>query len=356
MKVKGFEKLIILHLGDMIEAANKGETQIKTFHRDLLTMDGMTDETLHAFASEKVSPLLAEHEVEDPSGYKTMGFAPYAEETGGKFALAIPGTKAIVLQAEKRERVLPGISVRNAVAERMKAHTAKEIEGWKPTRKDWAEMKDEVEAEMLKTAPIRPSRTNVIIHAPYVYVFASSAKTAEDVSACIRTAFGTWPVTHALTVDYALRQVMANVVRGNVRNVYGTDFIHVKHDDGEDVKLKDMDIQEEEVVLDYLTRHFTVRAMDMKIDGALTRQGIGDLHFRLADKAIITGLHIGEADVDANYDDVLDRYHNDSAAFLTYMANLFQLVLSLNDMMDVFRNDLCITTEFNPYLVDDDEV
>lgn len=192
MKVKGLDKVIMYHLGSLFDAANENASNVQPFHRQLLGLPACTEEAVHAFAAKEVSKRLAELEVKDPVGYKTMGFAKF--EDADSFALAVPGTKAFMLTAEKRERVLPGISVRNAVVKRMAALQAKEIEGWTPTRKDWAEMKDEVEAEMLATAPIRPTRYSVVVSVPYVFVFTSSMKTAEDIHGVIRKAFGTWPV------------------------------------------------------------------------------------------------------------------------------------------------------------------
>lgn len=90
MKVKGFEKVIILHLGALFGAANAGEKSVKSFHRTLLNTPNMDEISVHEFAAGRVSDLLAKHEVKDPIGYKTIGFAPYADYVGGKFAMGIP--------------------------------------------------------------------------------------------------------------------------------------------------------------------------------------------------------------------------------------------------------------------------
>ena len=94
MKVKGFEKVIILHLGALFGAANAGEKSVKSFHRTLLDTPNLDEMTVHEFAAGSVSDLLAKHEVKDPIGYKTIGFAPYADYVGSKFAMGIPGTNA----------------------------------------------------------------------------------------------------------------------------------------------------------------------------------------------------------------------------------------------------------------------
>ncbi|TPB56615.1 recombination-associated protein RdgC [Salmonella enterica] len=335
MKIKGYEKAIILHLGALYDAANEGNEKVKPLHRLILNLPNVDEEAVTAFAKGAFSDALEKHEVSDPpeASYKTMGFAAYGEEVESKFALAIPGTNAIVFQIEKRERVLPGVSVRNEVVKRMAALREKEIDGWEPNRKDWAQMKDDVEAEMLKHAPIRPSRVNVILSAPFVYVFTSSAKTAEECSALIRTALGTWPVEHLLPSEYELRQLMQRAVLGQQDGIKGDAFIHLKHDDGDDVKMKDTDIFKDESVVDLLSRHWTVRALDLEVDTQCP--GIDTVYFRLSDKAILSGIHIGEADVDANYDATLERYGTDGGQFLTMMANLFQLDKSLRAVISV---------------------
>ena len=96
----------------------------------------------------------------------------------------------------------------------------------------------------------------------------------------------------------------------------------------------------------------SVRRVRAELYGSLGATGKG----HASDKAVISGVHIGEADVDANYEATLERYNNDSGTFLTYMANLFQTVLSLHDVIDVFRDKMDITVEVDAQLEDDDEV
>ncbi|EBI5392096.1 hypothetical protein DRC10_23650, partial [Salmonella enterica] len=85
--------------------------------------------------------------------------------------------------------------------------------------------------------------------------------------------------------------------------------------------------------VDLLSRHWTVRALDLEVDTQCP--GIDTVYFRLSDKAILSGIHIGEADVDANYDATLERYGTDGGQFLTMMANLFQLDKSLRAVISV---------------------
>lgn len=339
MKIAGFDKVIAYQMGGLFEALNEEKGTMTPLHQLLMSTQGMSEEAVTSLATGQLSEALAEHAIVDPaeSQYKAMGFAPYGEETGGVFALAIPGTKAIVLRVEKRERVLPGVSVRNEVTKRMTALQAKEIDGWKPTRKDWAELKDDVEATMLKTAPIRPSIVNIIIDTPFIYTFSSSAKTVEECSALIRSALGSWPVGYALTDEFTLRRFMSEVILGEIKDTDVGSYVHLKHDDGDDLKLKDTSIDGDDFVLDRITSHYTVRALDLSVESGIA--GLGDLYFRLADKGIISGLQIGEADYDALQEQTLDRYGTDGSAFLTMMANLFQMVHSLRALMDHFEKN-----------------
>jgi DNA recombination-dependent growth factor C len=356
MKVKNFDKLVALHLGALYDAANDNSEKVTPFHRLLLSTPDMDEETIHKFATKTLSDKLKPEAITDPAeaSYSSMGFAPFSEEVGNTFALSIPGTKAIVLQVEKRERVLPGVSVRNAVVERMKALQAKEIDGWTPTRKDWAELKEDVEANMLKTAPIRPSKIFIMLSMPYVFVFTSSAKNAEACTAMLRKAVGTFPTESLLIDEYSLRQFMKGVVAKKYSDYEPDHYVHVKHEDGDDVKVKDIDIGNCTMVNDLLDNDYTPRALDFSVDTQTI--GIDRVWLRLTDKAIVSGLHIGEADVDANYDATLEHYGTDGGLFLSMMANLFQLDKSLHALFRSLDETGEIVVEYTATLEDDDEV
>lgn len=355
MKVKNFEKMIPLHLGALYEKANEDGVTITPLLRVLLNSPNLSEEAAFKFANVTMSKALSELEVNDPpeACYSTMGFVSSGEELNNSFCLQVPGTTAFLIQIEKRERVLPGVSVRNAVTKRMEKLIAKEVDGWTPTRKDWAQLKEEVEAEMLKYAPIRPSRIPVLISMPYVYVFTSSAKVAENATALIRKALGTFPVEHALTDEFSLRLFMRQVIRKGHNEFAATDYVHMKHDEGEDIKFKDIAIQGNDQVDDLIGQGYTPRALDMSI--ALKTAGLENMFIRLTDKAIVSGIHIGDADVDANYDATLENYQNDGASFLTLMANLFMMDRSLAALMARFK-DVQMLAEITDYLEEDDEV
>lgn len=360
MKVKNFDKVIPFHLGAMFEAADENSPKITEVHRQLLATQSLTDsgERLYEFAKETLSPLLAEIEIHDPaeSVYSHSGFGKIEQAECSDFAAPIPGTHAVLLRVENRERVLPGISVRNEVGKRMAALVEKEIDGWEPTRKDWAEMKADVEANMLKTAPIRPSSTYVLLSVPYVFVFTSSAKKAELCTALLRKALGSFPVEPLFTPEPEFQSlVLSRIVTSQVPDFSPGTFAHLRHEDGDDVKLKDTEIRDSDTVYELIQNDYHVRQADMIVKTEIDPEGT---LLKLSDKGIITGLFFQECDSDSVYDEAAERY-GDKGNVLSFIANVFLVDVALRSLVDAFRENTAAIPDFTADLAavsDDEEV
>lgn len=108
-------------------------------------------------------------------------------------SLVIPvtGETAVYFMVEHRDRVLPGQTIRDATVERAQKFASKEDRA--PNKKEWAILRDEVEAELLKNAPIRRSYVPVMLHDNLCYIFTASANAADSVLCFIRKALGTFP-------------------------------------------------------------------------------------------------------------------------------------------------------------------
>lgn len=125
----------------------------------------------------------------------------------------------ILFIIEKRERVLPGDTIREAVDK--ECHALEERQGDPVNRKQRMEIKDVVVARLLATAAIRIRRIPVIIQEssvdPEFYdclVFNSSRKIAEDVGYVLRSTFGSWPVypmENDLTLP--LKEIMTRLMK-----------------------------------------------------------------------------------------------------------------------------------------------
>lgn len=148
----------------------------------------------------RLSHYLGFEPINDPadSNYRAWGFSPISaaegdEDYNGKpaYAVAVPGSAAIMVYAEVRERVLPSVSINTELAKRVSEFERKEERA--ANNKDIAILKEQVVASMLKTAPIRPKQVPVLFYKGLAIFFTSSAKTAEDASGLFRKVLGTFP-------------------------------------------------------------------------------------------------------------------------------------------------------------------
>ena len=147
-----------------------------------------------------LSHYLGSKPIMDPadSNYRSWGFSAISAAEGNEdyhgkpaYAVAVPGSAAIMVYAEVRERVLPSVSINTELTKRVQAFEEKEDRHASP--KDVAIIKEQVVASMLKTAPIRPKSIPVMFHKGLAIFFTSSAKMAEDTSALFRSILGTFP-------------------------------------------------------------------------------------------------------------------------------------------------------------------
>lgn len=111
--------------------------------------------------------------------------------TTSQLVVPVTGETAVYFMIEHRDRVLPGQTIRDATVERAQKFAAKEDRA--PNKKEWAILRDEVEAELLKNAPIRRSYVPVMLHNNLCYIFTASANAADSVLCFIRKALGTFP-------------------------------------------------------------------------------------------------------------------------------------------------------------------
>lgn len=160
-------------------------------------------------------------------------------------AVEIPETSDVVICVEKRERVLPSSAINDKLFERAKA--MQEREQRELNRQDYAILKDEIIASMLKTAPVRRSRIYVMMSGHDLYVFTSSQKAAEETNALIRTAFSSLPTVPAFVDEKALKRFFKQVLLRDedVCRVFtaGNNF-KLKNDEGEVITVKDGDPDE----------------------------------------------------------------------------------------------------------------
>lgn len=181
---------------------------------------GFSDEAA-ARLVQKFTNHLAPFPVNDPAvgQWRTYGFIPpinlgddvtitaeWVSTDGEEFEKETPpltyldqSTGAMFMAVQMRERVLPKSAIEDAIQDRAKQIEEKEQR--ELNRKDYAEIKDIILAEMLPRAPVRRSRFVIALDGERVYVTTTSVGRCDELLAFIRKAFGTFPVAAATAFD-----------------------------------------------------------------------------------------------------------------------------------------------------------
>lgn len=164
--------------------------------------------------SDELCQSFAEFPIVDPSGsnWGSMGFIrPIA--TDEALCLYNKSAKLLLMCVESRQRILPGENLRAAVEKRITRLEARQ--GHKLHKKERAQVRDEVEAEMLPKCLIRSTRCYIVIKDERVIVFTGSAKVSEDVTAMIRKAVGSFPVEY-VTNEYDMSFLLTETLKQGV--------------------------------------------------------------------------------------------------------------------------------------------
>lgn len=126
---------------------------------------------------------MALRESEDPTGatWSTTGFV--SPDGSGDFAVPMAGTRAVMVAVQINDRILPG-KVRDE-------HLKKRLDelyrqsGRAADKKEFAQLRDEVEAELLPRSHIRRTLVPVLVYNDRLVLFTSSAKRAGDIAALL---------------------------------------------------------------------------------------------------------------------------------------------------------------------------
>lgn len=131
---------------------------------------------LDGFGSGPLEIALRDVEQHDPTGssWNTMHVAEVAE---GAFAYV--ATNVVVMAVQLNERVLPSRVRDERVAEKAAAH--EDSVGRKPNKKEYRQLRDEAEHELLGKAFIKRTKTMVTFYGKHVVVWTSSPKRANAV-------------------------------------------------------------------------------------------------------------------------------------------------------------------------------
>lgn len=246
-------------------------------------------------SSPKPGALLPAHRSLDPSGgqWRTLGLVPPIKGEGDYVDLQGAG---YLWAVQFNERILPG-KVRD---EKLQIEVARieALEGRKLGKKDYAQLRDQVEFDLLPKAFIRRTVVPVIFVAQYLLICTSSQKRADDVIGLLLGVFGEeldpWRVstkaeTGARLKTLAIDGFLFDEEEEVERPFYPTDSIVLKGTDKKVIRVKDKLLGEQDI-----------REMISLAEYAVTEMGVQygvdenepDLSFVVTDQLIFKRLTI----------------------------------------------------------------
>lgn len=340
MKLKLFDRFQHYYLDKIWENATAGKDVAATLDRYLLMVEGSMD--VQDFI-EQLHLKLREMPAVDPDNgqWRTWGFVvpfhgqpedvyianPLALEGTNEQALAveIPETGAILLCVEKREKVLPSSAINDALFDRGKAMA--EREDRELNRKDWAVLKEEVTAQLLKTAPVRRSRIYVMMDQRDLIVFTSSQKAAEDTTAVMRKCFSSLPTVPAYTNEVKMQEFFKQILRhdDDVDGFLPGTTVKLKSDEGEVVTVKDGEIDDERYT-DLLKRGFGIT--EMEFDCTTNLPGMQHIWVKMNHKADVKAF---STSAEAGEDEFEPQYDRGESGFQTKMSELWVLLRAIRE-------------------------
>jgi recombination associated protein RdgC len=203
-----------------------------------------------------VAPNLPDHRVVDPSPstWRSIGLTSVIP---GEDDLRVNVEVGNLLMVQINERILPG-KVRD---EELKKRVAKleAAEGRKVSKKEYAELRDQTEFDLLPRAFIRRSNIPVFfckhsrMGAQWMLVFTSSAKKAGDVVAFLESVFDDGWLPMPVSTQGSVQSVLTQIVTGDH---YGTQedqwspgrSAMLKASDKRTVRVKDAAVSSERIL------------------------------------------------------------------------------------------------------------
>lgn len=348
MKVKHFDKVQTYLLDAIWQRVQEGRDVPATLVEYANYVDSGNPESMSDVMVERLHQKLREFQPVDPSHgkWRTWGFAvPFHGqpediyianplEIQGSYEQAlvvnVPGTEALVLCVEKREKVLPSSAINDKVFER--AQAMKEREQRDLNRKDYAIIKEEVTASMLNTAPVRRVRTYLMLDRGDLHVFTGSQKAAEECTALLRSALSSLPTVPAFKGEVVVQQLFKEILMTNKTGFDAGSYIKLKNSESKEVvTFKDGELAGDDRVVDLLDSMFDALEMEFSF---LSKSNMRTW-VKMNHKADIKYLATQEDDDRSN--EFHEQYEVGEGGYQSKMAELWVLVKVLRDLHAAFR-------------------
>lgn len=260
----------------------------------------------------------------DPTGssWAAMGFTEVTPE--GDYFRSLDGA-GVLFAVQFNERILPG----KVIQERVKkmADAFFERAGRSPNRKEFAEMREEAEQELLPTAFIRRSTVYAaVLPNDDLYVFTSSVRRFDDVTARLRSLLEA--LGHTVGLEEYSTDKMVNVLTSMALDstdiLTATDKGVFKGEDTETIRVKDKDIYSADVQ-SILARGYRAQELGMAMFDPL---GDHAITFTLTKGLAFKGVKLSDTLLSGTFEDGAD-FHGISWMVAKEFSSLFNQVLKL---------------------------
>lgn len=210
----------------------------------------------------------------DPSGadWGTIGFAPVAGSNS--YVHDLDGA-ARLLCIQFNDRILPGTVILEKIIAR-----AKEIEqrdGRKVSKKGYAEIREQIEEELLPTSHIRRTIVPVLVYKDLMLIFTTSAKKLDDIHVKLfklanlkaTVKFSPEGVRYNESINFILKQIAGNADVGSDENysLEATNAAKLKGSDKRTITIKDREVWGDEVQKLLVGDNYSVSELRMHLVG-----------------------------------------------------------------------------------------
>lgn len=315
--------------------------KLNAFTPYALTSSALYDWCGKAANSQRTGDVLSMWLAKDPHDTEWTSMGIVAPITNGLFVHDLDGTARLMCW-QFNERVLPGAVRDEKLRERI-AHIT-ERDGRAPHKKDYAQIKEDVESSLLPQAFIRRTLVPVLIFRDAIMFFSTSAKKVEDIYVRLVQIMGARKIDteiHTITTKSSIGSFLTQAAKtggwpDHNDCDYSFDVLNaakLKGGDKRAVTIKDREISSGEVqeLLEHGTYNVTEMLLSMRSIGG-DEDGHLVCSFVFTDRFTVKGIKLSDVTLDRiGGKDEKDAHVTAWLLASTAKLLLGQLVLALND-------------------------
>lgn len=282
---------------------------------------------------------LCQLESEDPTGatWGTMGFV---EPIGnGDFAVPLDGTRSVLLMVKFNDRILPG-KVRDEHL-RVRVAALADQQGRPCSKKEYAQLRDDVEAELLPKSHIRRTFIPVLVYKEHLVIFTTSAKRANDIVSLLFGLCNNWGfklTALPLDVKESVSAWLTAVAKSDDDSVLAAMdsavIRRVADSDKAVYRIKDKDIDDAEVQELLVDENNRVTELSVSVlDGVQDEySGIAGLTFNVNSNLIVKGMKFPDLTIKSAIGEVGT---DDSALIAEFIGMATLVALSVTHVLEI---------------------